>query len=263
MAEQPGTAEVPLTAEEVVNRLESQIIARELPPGRRLPSERLLAGQFGVSRPVVREGLRRLQERGLITVHPGRGSFVRELRPTRGMASVEQLLRRGEVTARDLVVARRMLEGETAALAAERRTDEDVARMRDLLEAFDASPDVALTADLDLAFHETIAMAARNPVIQIMFGAIRNLTRAMVLRSLTDRAARRVGAPLHHDILEAIADRDPARARAAMTTHVTLAEEHYGGDIDLPLASVLLQRSDGAAEHADLLREASAFLSSS
>jgi GntR family transcriptional repressor for pyruvate dehydrogenase complex len=251
---------IPLTPQALVDRLEADIVARTLAPGERLPSERKLVERFGVSRPIVREVLRRLQERGLIVVHPGRGSFVRELTPTQGHASVDVLVRRGEITVRDLVTARRMLEAEAAALAAEHHTDADAARMREILAAFDASADVGAGAELDVAFHEAIAVASGNAVIQIMFGSIRALTHGMVLRSLADRKVSRIGAPIHHTILDAIVAGDADAARAAMTEHIQLAEKTYGSDIDRPLADVLQQRAEHQPEVAELLRRASTTL---
>jgi GntR family transcriptional regulator, transcriptional repressor for pyruvate dehydrogenase complex len=251
---------IPLTAQALVDRLEADIVGRTWAPGDRIPSERKLVERFGVSRPIVREVLRRLQERGLIVVHPGRGSFVRELMPTRGHASVDVLMRRGEITVRDLVTARRMLEAEAAALAAAHHTDADAARMREILAAFDASAGVGARAELDVAFHEAIAVASGNAVIQIMFGSIRALTHGMVLRSLADRAVSRRGAPMHHRILDAIVARDSDEARAAMIEHVQLAETTYGRDIDRPLADVLQRRAEHQPEVAELLRRASTSL---
>lgn len=252
----PTADSVPVTPQALTELLEDAIVANRWQPGQKLASERQLAERYGVSRPIVREVLRRLQERGLIVVQPGRGSYVRELVTTEAHTSLEFLVRRGEVLVSDLVVARRMLEAEAAALAAERHSEEDAARMREVLADFDASSDVASRADLDVAFHETITVASGNPVIQIMFGAIRPLTHGMVLRSLTDRETLRIGAPVHHDILEAILSRDPDGARAAMAQHIELAQKLYGSDIDRPLHEVLHRRAGNLPEVAALLRQA-------
>jgi GntR family transcriptional regulator, transcriptional repressor for pyruvate dehydrogenase complex len=260
MSGQTGISAIPLTPQALVDRLEADIVGRTWSPGQRLPSERQLVERFGVSRPIVREVLRRLQERGLIVVHPGRGSFVRDLLPTQGNASVELLARRGEITVRHLVTARRMLECEAAALAAEHHDDDDARRMREILAAFDASRDVAVGAELDLAFHEAVALASGNAVIQIMFGSIRNLAHGMILRSLTDRKVRHAGAPIHHTILDAILARDAEVARKAMASHIELAEKTYGRDIDRPLADVLQRRADHQPEVAELLRQAGSSL---
>jgi GntR family transcriptional repressor for pyruvate dehydrogenase complex len=241
-----------LTAEELAAKLEADVLS--WPPGSRLPSERQLATSLGLSRPVVREALRGLQERGLITAHPGRGSFVNEVAPTRGTAPVDVIVRRADATVRDLVVARRMLECEVAALAAEHHADEDVERMRQILAAFEATPDVEERASLDLAFHEAIAIASRNTVLMIMFGSIRDLVHGMVVRSLTDRVTQQAGLPLHEQVLDAIASRKPKAARNAMERHVTLAIEHYGADLDRPLSTVLRRRAEHQPEAHELLQ---------
>lgn len=246
--------DVPMTPQTLTELLEEAIVAKRLRPGERLASERQLAEQHGVSRPIVREVLRRLQERGLIVVQPGRGSFVRRLQPTEGHTSLDVLVRRGDVTIRELVTARKMLESETAALAAIQHTDADAVQLRELLEAFDASRDIASGVELDIAFHEAIAIASQNTVLQIMFGAIRPLIRGMVLRSLTDREIRRMGAPVHHDILDAIVARDAEGAREAMLRHLRLSEELYGADMDRPLQEILHNRAAAQPEVSALLR---------
>lgn len=261
MAGQTRQPSGPRSAEDAFQDLESRIVNGDLAPGSRLPSERQLVDHYGVSRPGIREVLRRLEERGLIAVQPGRGSFVQEMVPTRGSASIDHLVRRGDVTPFDVVVARRMLECESAALAAEHRSDADLDRMTRILEAFDASTDLAVAAELDVAFHEAIAVASGNPVLQIMFGSIRGLTHGMVLRSLNDRRVHRAGAPIHHDILRAIKRGNAGAARSAMARHIELAMDHYGDDIHEPLVSLLQNRAELQPEIADLLRQASLSIS--
>lgn len=237
--------------------LEERLLAQEWAPGERLPSERLLAREYDVSRPVIREALRSLQERGLISVAPGRGSFVLEIRPSSTGGDPLLLARRGEVTARHLVVARAMLEGQAAALAAQHRTEADLADMRRILAAFEQEPPMSLLADLDLAFHEAIAIASRNPVIQIMFGSIRPLTHGVVVRSLTDRAVRGAAVPLHNVILDAIAHGDADGARTAMTQHIEAAQRFYGADLDAALGDVLRRRASATPDVASLIKEVS------
>ncbi|HEU5222921.1 MAG TPA: FadR/GntR family transcriptional regulator [Candidatus Lumbricidophila sp.] len=252
-----GGSAIPLTTQSLLDRLESTILTRTWVAGQRLPSERQLADDFGVSRPVVRESLRRLQERGLIVVHPGRGSFVTEINPTRGGASAEQLVHLGDVTFRHLIAARRMLESEAAAQAADHRTDADLVRMYEILDALDSvsiADNMEVCAGLDVAFHEAIAVASGNPVIQLMFGNIRRLVVGMVYRSMTDRALRQHGVPIHRHVLNAVKDRDATAARKAMADHLDLAWEQYGADLDRPVASVLDRRAEDLPELADLLR---------
>jgi GntR family transcriptional repressor for pyruvate dehydrogenase complex len=247
----------PPTGAEVAALLEERLLTGEWVPGTRLPSERLLSQEYAVSRPVIREALRSLQERGLISVSAGRGSFVREVRPTSDGGDPLLLVRRGDVTARHLVVARAMLEGEAAALAAMNREAGDLTTMRRILAAFESETALSASADLDVAFHEAIAIASRNPVIQIMFGSIRPLTHGVVVRSLTDRAVRGVAVPLHNVVLDAIAEQDPDAARAAMTEHIQAAQRFYGADLDAPLTDVLTRRASGAPDVAAVLSEVS------
>jgi len=238
---------------EIVAALEEDIVTGHRPAGSRLPSERALADTCSVSRPVIREALRALTERGLISVSAGRGSFVRRLDPSMAGASADLLARGGQVTARDLIVARSMLEAETAALAALNRTDEQLQQMQDLLEVV-ASSTMPITANLDLAFHECISIASANPVLQLMFGSIRNLTHAIMLRSLTDRKVAGEALPLHHVILNAIVDQDPDEARRAMVEHIGTARKFYGPDLDIPLAEVIRARAETSPSLSAVLR---------
>lgn len=251
-----GTS-TPLTPDECRWVLESKILGGEWPPGRKLPSERSLAEQFGVSRPVIREVLKTLQAQMLVDVQPGRGSFVRQLEPGSGRGSMEQMLRMGSITTRDLISARKVLESEAAALAAVNRTDEQLESLGATLDAFEGAGSTHEAVGLDVAFHQGIVEASGNAVILIMFGSIKPLVQAMVLRSLTDRRSRRSGAPIHHEILRAIANKNANAARKAVSSHITLAEEYYGRDLDIPLADVLNQRAVANREHAALLRDVS------
>jgi DNA-binding FadR family transcriptional regulator len=230
---------VPPSASEIARILESEIVDKNWPGRQRLPSERRLSEQFGVSRPAVREALRHLETKGLITVHPGRGSFVADLRPISGAGDLDVYVRRGQVTPRHVVAARRMLECESAALAAHERTDEQAAELVHLVEQFDASDDIAQAVRLDVELHEAICIASHNPVLQTMFAAIRDLVEGMAVRSLADPAVHAAGAPLHAEIVRAIVARDVVRARELMNEHITLALDLYGDDLDQPLSALV------------------------
>ncbi len=131
-----------------------------------------------------------------------------------------------------------MLEATTAALAAMRATDADLEGIEDALRLFDAAAGVIEQARYDLAFHLAVARAARNPVVETMFGAITGLTIELMLRSLADPEVTRVSVPYHHAILAAIQACDPERARTAMIDHLEVAARTYGEDFDRSLESV-------------------------
>jgi GntR family transcriptional regulator, transcriptional repressor for pyruvate dehydrogenase complex len=224
---------------ELTAELERKLIAGEWPPGTRLPSERELSERHNVSRPVVREALRSLHERGLIEVLPNRGSYVRPFSAQSVARQMRLALRQIGVTPRQLTVARLMLECEAAELAALNASTEDRERLLEAHQRTGRGGDLYARAANDVAFHAEIARAGGNPVIETMFASIRDVTYGLILRSLSDREVRKAGEPLHTTILERILERDGAGARAAMREHLELAHELYGEDLDRPLFDVL------------------------
>ncbi|GIH17237.1 FadR/GntR family transcriptional regulator [Rugosimonospora africana] len=219
-----------------------QILTGKLPPGEKLPGERSLAVSSGLSRPVIREVLRSLVERGLVEVLPARGAFVKapdsmQLAGTFGSAARHQ-----RATPRDLIEAREMIEGRAARNAALRASTQDVATLRDLVRAFDEAETMIERARCDLALHASIARMSGNPVLGILFGAIAPMVMELQLRSLADPVVLQLGAPLHHDVVEAIAAGDAETASRAMTRHVVLARDLYGEDMDVPLDELAVQR---------------------
>ncbi len=221
-----------ITRDELASELENDIVSGALPVGAKLPSERQLAERFGVSRPVVRESLRTLVERRLVEIHPGRGAFVRGVQSSDAASRMGVLFRRSQVTARDLVEARSMLECTAVELAAGRADDHDIERMRQAIGQLEQAVDVVDQARYDLAFHYAIALAARNPVIESMFAAVAQSMVELMLRSLIDPTVRDEALGLHGQIVTAIAGRDGPTARAMMAQHLEVAERRYGDDLD-------------------------------
>ncbi len=215
--------------------IEEQILGGHVPVGAKLPAERELAARFRVSRPIVREALRGLAERGFIEISPGRGAFARPVRVGDAARPLDTLLRRQNATPRAVVEARLMLEREAAGLAASRATAEEVEGMRRVLARFDEAVGLIDQARWDVTFHALLARMAHNPVIETMFHSIVGLTFELVLRSLGDPAVLREGIPYHALIYEAIRDRAPEEARRAMEEHLRVADRTYGADLDRSL----------------------------
>jgi DNA-binding FadR family transcriptional regulator len=230
-----------LSKNEIVTDLERRILAGEFVSSGQLPSSRELGDEYGVSRPVIREALSGIVERGLVVVRPGRGTFVREFAMDQLSEPLTRAAHRTGATARQLVVARVMLESEAAALAA-MQIDRPVDAIDAALRAHDEATSLVTHADTDLAFHETIIAACGNPLIELMFGAIRGHVRSLMLRSHSDREVRRLGLPFHQTIAKAIRDGDPVAARRAMEEHLHLALELFGRDLDRPLSDIVPDR---------------------
>ena len=232
------------TTRRVVNRntllsyLEEQIISGHLAERSKLPSERSIAEEHGLSRPAVREALHDLAGRGLIEIVPGRGAYVR--RPQAGdlVGPLEAFYRRQHVTPRDLVEARKMIECEAAFLAAGRSGRGDLEAMEMALARFDNSTDLVDRTRYDIAFHMSIVRAAHNPVVEMMYSSISGLIVRLMLRSLGDPTVSRAGVPYHREIYEAIRNGDGDRARSSMSGHLVIAERLYGHDLDRSLHGV-------------------------
>src|SRR5829696_2247481 len=128
--------------ERLLEHLRAEIIAGRLAPGARLPPERALAEEFGLSRPIVREVLSGLQEQALVDIQPARGTFVRAPSAADGARSLESQLRRRNATAREVMDARLMLEAQAARLAALHATDAEVAALERCVADMEAAEGV-------------------------------------------------------------------------------------------------------------------------
>jgi DNA-binding FadR family transcriptional regulator len=215
--------------------LVERIVSGDLAVDAQLPSERRLAADFGASRPMVREALRSLIERGFIDVEPGSGAFVRATAGARGFRPFDLEYRRRGTTARQLSEARLMLETEAAGLATIHATQDDLATLDVLLELHEASTTLLDRVRNDLAFHSSLVGAAHNPVIETMFASIQALIVEMMVRSAEDPEIMQRAGPYHRIAYDAIRARDAIAARAAMQAHLSIAASTYGEDYDRPL----------------------------
>jgi len=218
-------------AHDVVDALSGRIRDGSLTPGEKLPTEAAIMEEFGVSRTVVREAISRLQAAGLVETRHGVGTFVVGLgegAPFR--ISPEQLGTLQDVIA--VLELRIGVETESAALAAMRRTPENLASLRNALDAFIAAVEEGRDAvGPDFQFHLEIARATQNSHFVDLMGTLGGM---MIPRArlepqvppTPERQAylRRVNAE-HESIVEAIQRQDPEAARAAMRTHLANSRE--------------------------------------
>lgn len=211
-------------------QIEEAIRQRKFQPGSKLPSEHTLCAQFGVSRTAVREALRMLSARGMITVTKGKGMFVRKMSADSVTNPMHLYLQmtydRSHVL--DVVHARQIIEPPIAASAAIHHTEEDAARLeKDLNDLKLSNSDYSYLATLDMTFHLDIAKASENPIIPLILDPIHRLLpsiKSSVYASVED--AKESAITWHTKILEEILKRDPEGARTAMTEHLKIAEEH-------------------------------------
>jgi len=192
--------------------------------GERLPTERELADQFGVSRPTLREALIALEMLGMIEARHGLGIYV-----TRAQLPLTAATYDFEIGAFELIEARRLFEGEAAALAAATIDDEHLAELERLLELM-ADEDELKGEDADKEFHMVIARATGNGAI---IATVENLwelrNRSPLARNILTRARGTGLEPRiveHRRVLDGLKAHDPAAARQAMRDHLERVIEH-------------------------------------
>lgn len=208
----------------VAERLLAHISQRRLRPGDPLPTERELTQAYRVGRSSVREALRMLQSNGLI-LPAGKGTFVVAEFANPLNHSLYLLLTLQETDLRELFEVRKILEGETAALAAARRTDEDLAQMEQAI----AEMEEGLTAqdryiEADLRFHLTVAGATRNRIALRMMQAVRDVLQRALASIYHIPGSPQRSIEQHRLIRAAIAQGDAAAARLRMQEHLARVE---------------------------------------
>jgi GntR family transcriptional repressor for pyruvate dehydrogenase complex len=224
--------ERPNTYELLAQRLLGLIASGEIAGGAALPSERELVERYGVGRSSVREALRTLESKGLIHQR-GKGRFVAAEPQAPLNTSLQVLLELQEVDRRELFEIRSVLEGETAAFAAERRSDDDVASIRETIDAMAASLGTADGyIDADLQFHLAIARASGNRIALLMMHAIRDVLRRWLLTLYSVPGGPETSVEHHRKILEAIVARDPEAARCRMHEHLSVVAAGAGESTD-------------------------------
>lgn len=201
-----------------------QRIARgEVRPGDRLPPERELATQLGVSRPTVRAGLRALAAMGVVESRHGSGTYIPEGPPRLGTEPLEFLADLHGFTREEMYEARRVLEVGVAGLAAERVTSDHLANLAEEVASLFASmqdPEGFLVHDI--RFHRTVAQCAGNALLASLVEMVSALyyerRRATATRA-TDRNLQDA-AEMHRRIYQAIRARDASLARRLMDEHL-------------------------------------------
>jgi DNA-binding FadR family transcriptional regulator len=213
----------------VATELVERIVAGTYPPGGLLPTEPVLCETFSVSRTVIRESVKMLQEKGLVRVRQGSGTVIAD--PDSWNLLDEQVLaasigaEEDSAILDDLVVTRRLLEADMAFVAARTASAEELEQLRELVELMDTLvEDWSRYMPRDKEFHDVVMRASGNRIAR---GVVRSL------ESQAAEAARYVGRPDvrgciasnrgHREVYERIAAGDAPGAAAAMDRHITEA----------------------------------------
>jgi GntR family transcriptional repressor for pyruvate dehydrogenase complex len=215
--------ERPRLYEQLVERLVTLVREMGLQPGDKLPPERELAGQIGVSRASIRQALVVLEVQGLVEVRHGEGTILLHTAPNRAVVAA---LRTHEGRLRDVHDAREALEVKIADLAAVRRTDTDLKAIDDALEFMAGEVDAGDRGlGGDERFHHAVTQAAHSPVLEDLMQQISESIRETRLESLSQPGRPQKSLRSHRKIAEAIRAGDGRAAARAMRAHIGLVSD--------------------------------------
>lgn len=205
----------------IITDLKNYIEFKNLEPGDKLPSERMLSEKFGVSRSNLRETIQKLEFFGILKSKPQSGTFIANIGRVAMSGMLEDILRLESPDFKSLVETRILLELKTVRLASLRRTEDDLREMREALDAYTTKVHNKQEAvQEDLLFHLAIAQASKNStlitfMLKITPEIITNFEKYHVCDA--DMALR--GIDEHEEIYKAIEEQNPKKAKDKMKAH--------------------------------------------
>lgn len=219
--------ERPTTSEVIRNQVLAAITNGSLKPGQRVPPERELSELFQVSRPALREGLNALVLAGILERHGSQGTFVTESLNNSILGMSMQLVPvRLVQEAIEIIEARRVIECELTRLAAERRTDDDLSKMHDLLEQLACcEDDNPRRAPLDFEYHSALGAAAHSGILHSLQMSLGQKVLAIMRKAIYRPKANRDGHREHVAIFTAVRDGQGERAARVMKKHLEKLED--------------------------------------
>lgn len=222
--------------EDVFEQILAEVLSGEMAPGESLPSERRLAEVLGVSRPAVREALKRVAAAGLVEVRQGDATTVRDFRRHAGLDLLPRLLIRGGEL--DVGVVRSILEArlhngpQVARLAAERRPAELIGLLDDTVTALENDADPVGQQRHALAFWDHVVDGADSIVFRLMFNTLRAAYEPTLPALATMMAAEVGQGPSYRKLAAAIETGDPVAAEAAARQLLEPATEALRSALD-------------------------------
>jgi DNA-binding FadR family transcriptional regulator len=216
--------------EGIASQIEKAILSGELESGARLPAEGTLAKEFGVSRPIVREALARLRDRGLVKTLTGSGTFVQQPDADHLAQALLRHLREARTdgqSIRNLYEARIAIETMTAQLAAVRANDRDrAAILHQLTVMREMQDDPKRWTAADFRFHLAISAASHNPFLSTLLAPLGRVIQRSIFETQSAHAVFEA-VRTHDDIWLAIEGRDPGAASDAMRQHLLDAQQFF------------------------------------
>ena len=226
------------TVEQVARKLQRRMRGRDWRAAGRLPGQRELALELGVSRASLREAIAMLESLGMLRSEPGRGVFIERPGADRNLLGARAPWRFGQRYAlRDVYLVRNELEELAVAMAASVITPAGLARLRASVERMAAAADAGnrlLVSEADHAFHAVIVDIAGSPMLRDLAESIAEVAEHSRRLPLADPARVREPIREHERIVDALASGSPKAARRAMRAHICHAAARVGVKLEIP-----------------------------
>ena len=207
-------------SDDIVEQITDLISHGVLRPGEQLPAERELCKQFGVGRTSLREALRSLTIMGILEVRLGEGTFVSDNQDKYLEKTLQWGLLLDPKVVEDLIETRLTLESQTAFLAAQRATGDDLIEIESANRGMEQSlENTESYLKLDLKFHLSIARAARNNILYQLLSMTRGYLQEWIKKALSERQAE-LSLREHGRVLKALREGNAEQARLAMVAHI-------------------------------------------
>jgi GntR family transcriptional repressor for pyruvate dehydrogenase complex len=217
-------------ANEAIDTIKQMIVRGEIGAGQRLPAERELAAQLGVSRPSLREAIRALIALNILESRHGEGTFVSSLEPELLAEPIDFVLQVNADALFSLFEAGRVLEAGIAALAAERATDLELSDLEDFAKLGRTKLDDAEAfIEHDVEFHARVRRMARSPILSSLLASVNALSYESRRRTAAAPAVRARACSDHRAIVKTLKAREAEEARAAMVGHLDHARASLEG----------------------------------
>jgi GntR family transcriptional repressor for pyruvate dehydrogenase complex len=212
-------------SDEIVDQVRALISEGVLKPGDRLPPERELIREFGVSRPSLREALKSLVAQGFLEVKQGDRTFVKSITSEKLQDPLSLLLKADTQKIFDLIEVRKAMEAWGAFHAAQRGSEEDIKRLEGIVgEMKEALGEGKSWEKQDADFHLAIAQATHNTIQTHIMFTIYDLLRESVARVFKDQRKAKKLFQQHYRIFSAIKNRSPEKARERILEHLNYVE---------------------------------------
>jgi GntR family transcriptional repressor for pyruvate dehydrogenase complex len=220
-----------LMTEQVVDQVRVMIQSGKLRPGDRLPPERELAKQLGISRASLRAGLRFLSAIGVLTSRHGSGTYIANGPPALDSEPLSMLAALHGFTTEKMFEARRLVEVAVAGLAAEHATDDQLRIMsEEVAETYAALDNPQEYLVHDFGFHRAVAVASGNPILATFIEMLADILYQRRCKTINRSRDLKESVEMHRKIYRAIRARNPDAARLAMSEHLILAERSLAAE---------------------------------